>query len=284
MGRSSATVILLSATALLGCPPTPTSDSPLRELERLAFVPKGVTPRDAAIEVGCAVDLLVDRFEVTRDHWLSVLNLVAGPWGATPNGDFPATHVTLEEARTFAARREMRLPSVDEWLWCAVGPRASAYPYARPQMAIANTRELGLGRPAPVGTFEGGRTPDTGLYDLHGNVRELALSTRGPQPAVAAGGSFDTALSATFGRVPRDFVLADPISGNARLADVGLRCVVPAEEWLRLHGGRLSRAEWRVAVRAVGKRWGSNAAPLLARLVAEGVGSDACRWLLEGAR
>lgn len=280
---------------LIACAPDPRhviATGATLELERLAFVPAGRTPRAAALDVvGSDVDLLVDRFEVTREHWLAVQLLAEGPWGTAPAGDLPATHITLAEALEFAERRRMRLPTALEWLWCAVGPRGSSYPYGRPRAAIVNmsTPELGLdlGRPTPVGTFEAGRTPDTGLYDLHGNVRELTWTRGvgdGPPVVHAAGGSFDTPLTPLFGRVPKDFVLLDPISGDARLADVGLRCIVPAEQWLRANAARLSRPEERVRVIAVGARWGSRAAPLLTELAGATDAPVALGWLLEGAR
>jgi len=282
----------------------------LEELERLAFVPRGRTPREAALDiVGSDVDLLVDRFEVTRAHWMALLGADRPPWGDDRPSDLPATHVTLEEALRFAGRRGMRLPTLEEWLWCAVGPRASAYPYGRPQFGIANTKELELGRPTSVGTFEQGKSPDTGLFDLHGNVRELTYDGMSRPasrvddegtlfeiaPAAiahAAGSSFDLPLRPTFGRVPRDFVLAEKISGDARLADVGLRCVVDARAWLVAHHEDLSRTEWRAAIEAVGARWGARATTLLTELVDKkrgqsgaGPGSaEALEWLLEGAR
>lgn len=292
--------LLLATTALLtaACGVDPLAArgrGPLDELERLAFVARGRTPRDAALDVGVDVDLLVDRFEVTREHWLEVQRLEQGPWGPGPSGDLPATHVLVEEARTFARRRGMRLPTDFEWLWCAVGPRASPYPFTRPQAGIVNMRTAGLdlGRPTPVGTFEAGRTPDTGLYDLHGNVRELTLTAVRPEGVAtgpvtevvfAAGGSFDTPPSPTFGRVPQDFVLLDRISGFERLSDVGLRCVAPAAEWLRAHGAALARSDWRERVVAVGRRWGGRAAPLLTELAAEPGAPEAFAWLLEGAQ
>ncbi len=277
-----------------GAVPRVPASAPLRELERLAFVPRGRSPREAALPVvGSEVDLLVDRFEVTRALFREVLPETAPPWGAGPEGDLPATHLDLATAEACAAQRGMRLPTTTEWLWLAVGPRGSPYPYTRVQDSIANmkTRELDLGRPVPVGTFENGRTPDTGLYDLHGNVRELALvrAVDGSVRAYAAGGSFETPASPTFGRAPQDFVLLDPVDPAAQLDDVGVRCVAPAREWLLAHAGALSRPEWRPAIVAVGARWGPRAAPLLVELAAEfAAGGDAAApalaWLAEGAR
>ena len=269
--------------------PSLASEAPLRELERLAFVPRGRSPREAALPVvGSDTDLLVDRFEVTRAHWLEVLPELPAPWGAGPAGDLPAIHIDLAAAEVFCARRGLRLPTTTEWLWLAVGPRGSPYPYARMQDSIVNmqTRELDLGRPVPVGTFENGRTPDTGLYDLHGNVRELALvaAPDGSVRAYAAGGSFATPSSPTFGRAPQDFVLLDPIDRGARSDDVGLRCVTPARPWLAANGAALSRPEWRAALQAVGARWGPRAAPLLAELAAADDAPSAYTWLAEGAK
>ncbi|MEZ6018671.1 MAG: SUMF1/EgtB/PvdO family nonheme iron enzyme [Planctomycetota bacterium] len=82
-----------------------------------------------------------------------------------------------EPGAAFAAWNGMRLPTVGEWLWFASRPRAMTYPFGtNPAQSAANTLELGLWRATPVGTFPGGRTPGTAIYDLLGNVAEWALA------------------------------------------------------------------------------------------------------------
>ena len=71
------------------------------------------------------------------------------------------------EAERFAAWRGMRLLTPGEWLFCALGAERRLFPWVayERQDSVANTLDLGLGRPCPVGTFEGGRTPGE-VYDL----------------------------------------------------------------------------------------------------------------------
>ena len=177
-------------------PLDPAAAAVVRSLERLAFVPAGRTALD--IDVGVDVDLLVDRFEVTEALWAelfgeedprpgSFASFAARQVGAAPPESWileaPAVGMTLAEAGEAAARRGMRLPTFEEWLWCAAGPRSRRFPAGRQQRGLANTLELGLFRPTPVGAFESGQTPDTGLFDLLGNVWEWTATTFYPYAA-----------------------------------------------------------------------------------------------------
>src|SRR6185295_18284062 len=80
--------------------------------------------------------------------------------------------MTLPEARAFADSRGMRLLTAREWIRIACGTRALPYPWGGTEASsVANTLNLGVGRPLPVGTFEQGRTP-LSTYDMAGNVWE----------------------------------------------------------------------------------------------------------------
>ena len=71
----------------------------------------------------------------------------------------------------------------------------------------------------------------------------------------------------------------------ARSDEVGLRLCAEARSWLEAHVGGLAdapAAQRRLG--AVGKRWGSAAAPLLEELVQAHPGERAFAWLLAGAR
>lgn len=288
------------------------------ELEALAFVPEGETRKALTpIDAGASEDLLVDRFEVTWAMWDRVLGDAAPgavapfrPDGDAPEAltsprewleEAPAVGMTLSEARTFAASRSMRIPTFDEWMYCALGQRGRRAPAGSPQRGSANTAELGVARATPVGAFESGRTPDHGIYDLLGNVWEwidappdpargwstIDVETR-PEEAVSRaeawclGGSFLTPERPTYtaGRV----CLALEVAAGHRASDLGLRCVVGAEEYLRgLPAGETLSGPERERIARVGQRWGPSAAGLLGRLQDEGAGGAWVEALLAGA-
>lgn len=290
----------------------------IAELEALAFVPKGRTQKALTpIDAGASEDLLVDRFEVTWAMWDRVLRDAEpgslGPYRPDADApealtsprewleDAPAVGMTLPEARAFAASRSMRVPTFDEWMYCALGQRGRRAPAGSPQRGSANTSELGVTRATPVGAFESGRTPDHGIYDLLGNVWEwieappdpargwstIDVETR-PEEAVSRaeawclGGSFLTPERPiyTAGRV----CLALEVSAGHRASDLGLRCVTGAEDYLRglPAGEAFSAREWERVAR-VGQRWGPSASTLLSRLQREGAGGAWVGALLEGA-
>jgi hypothetical protein len=123
--------------------------------------------------------LFVDRFEVTRADWEA---FAATPEGRAAGADevptigeptLPVASVDLRQARAFARWRFLRLPRSDEWWFVAVGEGNSLFPWGNREDATrANTGELGLGQPTPVGTFESGRRAADQPYDLVGNVSE----------------------------------------------------------------------------------------------------------------
>jgi len=298
-------------------PLDPAAAAVVRSLERLAFVPAGRTALD--IDVGVDVDLLVDRFEVTEALWAelfgeedprpgSFASFAARQVGAAPPESWileaPAVGMTLAEAGEAAARRGMRLPTFEEWLWCAAGPRSRRFPAGRQQRGLANTLELGLFRPTPVGAFESGQTPDTGLFDLLGNVWEWTEPPPPPAgwrsldadawpvdggagaPAWVLGGSFSTPEQVLF---TRDGVaLAMGVTPGHRGSDVGVRCVAEARAFiagLASAAGPLPAAA-RPRVVAVGDRWGGRSVEALLRAsegVPQGLENPWVEALLEGA-
>jgi hypothetical protein len=302
-----------AALALIACggsgEPSREPDS-LRELERLSFV--AVEPRsapfgpDALSEAFHSIrePLLVDVHEVTRGEWRRFHAALANPaeelarvvegWEPRTD-DWPASFVTLGEAREFARARGMRLPTAGEWLYCAVGPSVRPYPWGQTdQRSIANTLELGLGRPAPVGTFEAGRTPH-GIYDLLGNVAEWvdgpALDPTAPpgdERAAVFGGSFRNWPRRIAERIPgtREYLLfSQTVPPTSRADDVGFRCVAPAAEYLWTHArGWGSGASVHARLVAIGRRWGRRALPLLEALAARPQAPEAFAAMVEGAR
>lgn len=131
------------------------------------------------LDRGVAKALFVDRFEVTRADWRE---FAATPEGAavraetaTLGGDpvWPVGLVSLRQARAFAAWRYARLPQRDEW-HAVIG--WYYFPWGdKPIATRANTADLGLAAPTPVGAFESGRRSPSVVgqpYDLVGNVSE----------------------------------------------------------------------------------------------------------------
>lgn len=121
----------------------------------------------------------LDRFEVTRADWAGFAATAAGRAVAAEavalGGDpsLPVARVDLWQARAFARWRFARLPRADEWRRGAVGDGRNRFPWgSKEDSTRANTGDLGLGEPTPVGTFESGRRADGWPYDLVGNVSE----------------------------------------------------------------------------------------------------------------
>lgn len=139
--------------------------------------------------------LLVDRFEVTQDDWAAFarteqgMAVAARSVGSRGNGALPASGMSLQQARAFAHWRLGRLPTESEWRRATVAGGSSPFPWGVKEFAThANSGNLGLGEPTPVGSFESGRRAGGNWpYDLIGNVREWTESV--PGDWCAAGGS-----------------------------------------------------------------------------------------------
>lgn len=281
----------------------------LAGLDALSFVPPGecrLLGRDG-VEIACGnrEALLVERYEVTRGAW-DAWAQAERALGATPSGwdgiwpeaspTWPASGMTLAEARAFSAARGMRLPTAAEWIRIAAGTRAQPWPWGLARASsVANTAELGLGHPVPVGAFEQGASPSA-VYDLLGNVAEwveepLALLGGGDvdvRPlAWALGGSYATRLWKIheLDSAGRIVVVHTDLDPESRALDVGLRCVVEARTWLAAHAPDLGATEReREGLRRIGARWGRDAVPLLEELSLAPGAPSSLRWLLEGAR
>ncbi|MDF1837119.1 MAG: SUMF1/EgtB/PvdO family nonheme iron enzyme [Planctomycetota bacterium] len=298
-----------AAIVFAACSPNPVQ---VLEIERLAFVPGGQI-RVSGGRMGASGALLVDRFETTRDLWARFLketdrgdwvgeDLFQTPPGERHLGELPAVGMDWEEAKAYAAWRGMRLPEVAEWLWIAAGPRAQAYPYGTsPADSAANTTELGLLAPTPVGTFFNGRTPGDAIYDLEGNVSEWVRCDFEPGspwiPRTARAGSHlqisSWAIGGSFLTHSRPLFL-DSIQGiqvnglelppGTRANDVGVRPVIEARTWLLANMSTYSRDAHKARLVAVGKAWGNRSVNLLSDLQEEHPNEPMLNWLLEGAR
>lgn len=138
-------------------------------------------------DVSLARSLVIDRYELTRGELLRYFAefapgetplALSTPWRIQAarmdlDDEWPA-FLTWHEAVRVAGWRSMRLPTAKEWIHVAVGGRGGDYPWGQDQASVANTLEMGVGVPTPVGTFENGRDGRFGCYDLVGNVWEWA--------------------------------------------------------------------------------------------------------------
>ena len=311
----AAALALLAVPVAVGCSADADAPSPgeraLSELERLAFVPPGecvLQPRSGS-RVVCrnARPLLVDRFEATRAEWREwclgnaerdpVFDAVLATW-KPETGAWPASFMTLDEARAFAAARGMRLLTAREWIRVACGTPALPYPWGGTEASsVANTLNLGVGHPLPVGTFEQGRTP-LSTYDMAGNVWEWVeepisqptpsgmREVGSPSSAWAMGGSFlarqrrlhelDAQGNLVFHR--------QDLEPASRSIDIGLRCACDAAEYLAARAASLGGEVERERLLAVGASWGRVAAPLLEELASTPGAASSLASRLEGAR
>jgi formylglycine-generating enzyme required for sulfatase activity len=246
--------------------------------------------------------LLVDRFETTRADWKAWYESLGArrdpqfePFLSTwksETGHWPASFMTLLEAREYAASRGMRLLTAREWLRVACGTSERPYDYpwgGKRALSVANTLELELRNPLPVGTFEQGRNP-LSIYDLSGNVWEwvedsLAVGANSSGLSWAMGGSYLSHLRRLYDDSQEPMALdeqdLDPLT---RCGDVGLRCCADAEEYLWSHAAQWSGRNARDALLAVGASWGRDAIPLLEELTRRPAAPESLSLLLAGAR
>jgi len=283
-------------------------DRELSELEELAFVPAGecIFWQGLGAGVVCSNSkaLVVDRFEVTRGRWRAwiqgrpsrpdpLFEAVILGWGPGTD-DWPASFMTLVEAREFAAAKGLRLPTAREWMRiaCGTGKRPHEYPWGGSKaVSVANTLELGLRHPLPVGTFEQGRTP-LSIYDLSGNVWEwveepirMAWNETTFDMEWVMGGSYLSRLRRLYdySKLSLAFHQQD-LDHGSRSVDVGLRCCADAEPYLWEHARRWKGEQSRERLLAVGAAWGREAVPLLEELARRPGAPEGLAHLLAGAR
>jgi hypothetical protein len=133
----------------------------------------------------------LDRFETTQGDWAYFESAIEH--GSPPEGaekvnpgvrNYPVTSLSLADARRFARWRFCRLPRLSELMYASTQGGASQYPWGdRWVETWANTHGLSLGRTAPVGSFESGRSAN-GPYDLIGNVAEWTESVNLPKSEI----------------------------------------------------------------------------------------------------
>lgn len=146
---------------------------------------------------------------------------------AMASGDLAraASGLSLDAARAYCRSRGGRLPTDDEWLVAAAGPKPRRYPWGDTG-AVCRRGAWGLvsgpcaheaaAGPDTVGAHPDGDT-DLGLHDMAGNVAEWT-EVGGAGQGRLRGGSYATSLATEL----RTWAYRD-VDGASR-ADAGVRC------------------------------------------------------------
>jgi formylglycine-generating enzyme required for sulfatase activity len=164
----------------------------------------------------------IDQTEVTVHRYQDCVRagLCAALAGQTEPG-LPVTAVSVEQAEAFCAFAGGRLPTPSEWLFAAAGTDARRFPFGAHGL-VCRRASYGLAHgpcaeggtsPELAGARPEGQTPE-GIYDLAGNVAELARTANGS--ISVHGGSF---LSRRAGELK-----TWSVGPARRAADVGFRC------------------------------------------------------------
>ena len=169
-----------------------------------------------------------DTSEVNHEQWQSCV--AAKRCRAMQFSELgqPVTGVTIEDAQSYCAAVRGRLPKLNERMAMAAGTQSRRFPWGQTGLVcrratfgiIAGPCAENGTQPDIAGSHPDGQTPE-GVFDLSGNVAELALDTEGK--AWACGGSFrsQTALELKSWAC---LLWAGPSD------DVGFRCVYDVSE------------------------------------------------------
>jgi formylglycine-generating enzyme required for sulfatase activity/tRNA A-37 threonylcarbamoyl transferase component Bud32 len=178
----------------------------------------------------------IDKHEVTIAEYAKWVTESAKPWKEAPvDSLIPVTGVRLAEAQNYCAWRHPvggRLPTEVEWEAAARGFEGRLYAWGREWSAKAANVANVLGKPARVGSYPLGRTPE-GVDDMIGNVWEWTSSEFRPYGNTSAkstgqyvlrGGGFsaERRIATATWRIPYD-----PQTDRENLAGSGFRCVMP---------------------------------------------------------
>jgi len=296
----------------------------LYELERLAFVPAArfklvEYTNDPNADCSMKQSIVMDRFEFTlRDllHYQDAIEdqeiaaklearggeaeLSEAPLGFADGLLDRPVHLNYYEASELAGLRGMRIPRAKEWIHVAVGRKRLRFPWGSRLARFANTKEIDLGRPVRVGTFENGRVEPFGCYDMLGNVWEWVADEAPsffPQFEVlegditsVMGGAFDSSLDWLYNSIDRSLCFHARTVRKDRLDPAyGARMCADAEAYLfekaPLWG---TGPEARSRVTAVARRWAEDFVArdvlqsILEELVEKPSAPEALLWLQKG--
>jgi formylglycine-generating enzyme required for sulfatase activity len=148
----------------------------------------------------------IDKYEVTNaldgKFMQATGHEAPGYWNDsslnTPNQ--PVVGVSWYDAEAYCKWAGKRLPTEAEWEKVARGTDGRKYPWGNQwDKTRANTDEGNLGKPTPVGSYEGGKSP-YGAYDM-AITSGVPVGTR--KVRIVAGGKSCAAAPGAAGRGPR---------------------------------------------------------------------------------
>ena len=168
----------------------------------------------------------MEATEVTNAHYRSCVE--AGVCEKPKDTEFydktkfdkhPVVYVTLDQAKTYCAWLDRRLPDTYEWERAARGQNGRSWPWGEASLAPEKSNVMIFisekeewfepNSTLPVTSFPYGATPgDNAIYDLLGNVWEWTSTTTGDDVYILRGGSWDavmyriTNISKSIGRQP----------------------------------------------------------------------------------
>ena len=131
----------------------------------------------------------IDKFEVTSAEFHKYDKDAEIPAG---KGNHPVTEVSYFEAEGYCKSLGKRLPTKLEWEKAARGDKGWKYPWGNVHNPKnTNSQEAGVGGTAPVGSYEGGKSP-YGVMDMSGNVWEWvnAWASADKKYRLVMGGSY----------------------------------------------------------------------------------------------
>jgi len=109
---------------------------------------------------------------------------------SVPEGDEnkPVVYVDYEDVLAYCEWAGLRLPTEEEWVFAARGSSDDLFPWGDEWDATerAQTMELGMSAPVPVGSYPNGAT-DAGIFDLSGSVWEWTSSSYNAFPGFRVG-------------------------------------------------------------------------------------------------